>query len=205
MKVFKTGNNMYPFLFVTIFMEVSLASQWHLYALVKPRPLASPYFSINLMKRSHSSGLFMTMVLSMEQGLPLTKRALTSLVDISPSSSTRNIPVMSPSAAVEASNTFGASKLKVAVPDEPSVARVSLISGITFSGRPLTNSIEAPAMERVDADREAGLEGANAEARAGTEATRMVVNFMLENFKTRMFVAVYCELHRQPASRADNA
>merc|ERR1719337_318137 len=91
---------------------------------------------------------------------------------------------------VEASNTFGASKLKVAVPDEPSVARVSLISGITFSGRPLTNSIEAPAMERVDADREAGLEGANAEARAGTEAARMVVNFMLENFKTRMFVAV---------------
>ena len=33
----------------------------------------------------------------------------------------------------------------------------------------------------------------------------MVVNFMLENFKTRMFVAVDCELHRQPASRADNA
>ena len=49
------------------------------------------------------------------------------------------------------------------------------------------------------------MEGANAEARAGTEAARMVVNFMLENFKTRMFVAVDCELHRQPASRADNA
>ena len=81
----------------------------------------------------------MTYVDSIDCGFPLENRALTSVVEISPSSSTMNIPVTSPDADVLASKTLGLSKLKVAIPLDPSLARVSLILGMTFSSRPRTN------------------------------------------------------------------
>lgn len=108
-------------------------------ALVNPNPFASPYLSINLMNRSHSAGLFNINTLSIDCGLPFTNEALTDVVPISPSSSTRNIPVTSPDEVVDASKTLGLENLKVAVPDDPSRARVNLISGITFSSRPRMN------------------------------------------------------------------
>ncbi len=46
---------------------------------------------------------------------------------------------------VDASKTLGLENLKVAVPDDPSRARVNLISGITFSSRPRMNWISAEA------------------------------------------------------------
>ena len=110
-------------------------------------------------------------MLSIDCGLPLANRALTSFVDISPSSSIMNIPVTSPILAVDASKQFGLLKLKVAIPDEPSLALVSFTSGTTFSWNPRMNSIEA-ASNDVDEPRvvNAGLIGANALAVA-----RMVV------------------------------
>ena len=43
----------------------------------------------------------------------------------------------------DAPNVFDASNVNVAIPDDPSLARVSLTSGTTFSSKPRTNSIEA--------------------------------------------------------------
>ena len=101
----------------------------------------------NLMNRSHCSGLVMVYTHSIAWGLPLEKRALTDVVEISPSSSIMNIPVTSPAADVDASKTFGLSKLNVAMPDDPSLARVNLTSGTTFSSKPRTNSIVAASNE----------------------------------------------------------
>ena len=56
-------------------------------ALEKPKSLASAYLSMKRMNRSHSAGLCITIIDSMDCGLPLTNRAFTSLVVISPSSS----------------------------------------------------------------------------------------------------------------------
>ena len=72
---------------------------------------------------------------------------MTDVVEISPSSSIMNIPVTSPAADVDASKTFGLSKLNVAMPDDPSLARVNLTSGTTFSSNPRTNSIVAASNE----------------------------------------------------------
>ena len=56
-------------------------------ALEKPKSLASAYLSMKRMNRSHSAGLCITIIDSMDCGFPLTNRAFTSLVVISPSSS----------------------------------------------------------------------------------------------------------------------
>ena len=75
----------------------------------------------------------------MAWGLPLANRALTDVVDISPSSSIMNMPVISPAAAVLASKTLGLSNAKVATPEEPSRARVNRTLGTHFSVKPRTN------------------------------------------------------------------
>jgi len=111
----------------------------------------------------------MTYVDSMDWGLPLEKLAFTSVVLSSPSSSMRNMPVTSPCEAVEASNTFGMSNLKVATPEEPSRARVSFTLGTTFSETPLTNWISGSAkscVAELDRKADAGVEGAKAVAPA---------------------------------------
>lgn len=80
----------------------------------------------------------------------MENRALTAVVEISPSSSIMNIPVTSPADAVEASKTLGLLNVNVAIPDDPSFARVNLTFGTTFSSNPRTNWIEAASKEVSD-------------------------------------------------------
>jgi hypothetical protein len=74
-----------------------------------------------------------------------------SVVESSPSSSTMNIPVTSPWLAVEASKTLGLLKAKVVTAVLPSRDRVILMAGMTFSSKPRTNYMEAPASKDVAA------------------------------------------------------
>lgn len=104
----------------------------------KLRPCFSAYRSMNLINLSHSKALRMKCLASTLSGLPLRNLALTSTVEISPSSSIMYKPVMSPSSS-EDSNTDGAPKTKVAVPDEPSLDLVSFTSGTSGSSTPLMN------------------------------------------------------------------
>ena len=81
--------------------------------------------------------------------------------------------MISPWEAVEASNTLGLENWKVAVPEDPSLARVSLMVGITFSLRPLQNWISASrAVEEYEGEDVKGDWGEKANAVAGRR-TRM--------------------------------
>mmetsp|Transcript_24458 Transcript_24458/g.77297 ORF Transcript_24458/g.77297 Transcript_24458/m.77297 type:complete len:214 (-) Transcript_24458:86-727(-) len=97
------------------------------------------------MKRSHSNELFITYLASMPAGWPFTNLAFTSTVWREPSSSTMYRPVISP-ISPEESNTSGSSKTKVAVPEDPSLARVSFTSGTHDSSTPRINCRAEPAM-----------------------------------------------------------
>merc|ERR1712070_902252 len=70
---------------------------------------------------------------------------LTSFVLMTPSSSFRYMPVVSPSSCELAARKLGLSKVKVATPVLPSTERVSLTSGTTGSGTPWMNSMKASA------------------------------------------------------------
>ena len=64
--------------------------------LLNPSPLSTAYLSMNRMNRFQSPSVFITYLASIPLGFPLINLALTSTVLISPSSSMRNMPVMSP-------------------------------------------------------------------------------------------------------------
>ena len=89
---------------------------------------------------------------------------------------TRNIPVMSP--WIEASKTLGFENLNVAVPLLPSLARVSLTSGMVFSSTSRMNSILAASRDvrRERSPRRSA--GAKAAAR-GAMVARMVTDFIV--------------------------
>ena len=89
---------------------------------------------------------------------------------------TRNIPVMSP--WIEASKTLGFENLNVAVPLLPSLARVSLTSGMVFSSTSRMNSILAASRD-VRRERSARRSaGAKAAAR-GAMVARMAADFIV--------------------------
>ena len=93
------------------------------------------------MNLSHSWEERMMYLASMHFGFPFTNFAFTSTVVISPSSSDKYIPVMSP---VALSNTSGFSNVKNAVPDVPSLDFVSFTSGTDVSTESRTKEIVAP-------------------------------------------------------------
>ena len=82
---------------------------------------------------------------------------------------------------MEASNTLGLLKLNVAMPEDPSRARVSLIPGTTFSSRPLTNwicaaerDVEKRDVKRVEVGVKASVDDATS-ADARTKIDLIVV------------------------------
>ena len=101
---------------------------------------------------SHSKPLLMRYFASILSGFPFKNFAWTSTVESVPSSSTKNIPVMSPS-PLSASKTEGSLKTKDAVPEEPSRALVSLTSGTVGSFTPLINWMD-DAIEKMVAPAE---------------------------------------------------
>jgi len=98
----------------------------------KPNSEAAAYRSMNRINRSHDSAVGITCVTCRLTGWPFTKDADTSVVLISPSSSTSRIDVMASwivsSTVSLGSNMDGRSKLKYAIPLVPSRARVSCIA-----------------------------------------------------------------------------
>lgn len=102
------------------------------------KPFWSEYRSMNLMNLSHSLGVRITCLATMPSGFPLTNLAFTSVDWITPSSSIMYSPVISPTSPLE-SKTDGWSKLKSAIPLDPSLDRVSLTSGMVISSVPWMN------------------------------------------------------------------
>jgi hypothetical protein len=82
-------------------------------------------------------------VASIALGLPFTKRAFTSRVTRVPSSSTRNMPVMSP--MLSGARASGSSNTNIAWPVRPSRLRVRRMSGTTGSFTPRKNWMAAAA------------------------------------------------------------
>lgn len=133
----------------------------------------------------------MTKTLSIAWGLPFTNDAFTDEVLISPSLSTRNMPVTAPELAVDASKTLGFLNLNVAMPDDPSRARVSLMSGTTFSSRPRTNWISAAARSDV-VSRADGVSSAADEVEKASTAVIMTAGMRTRKERRRPIFVLVC-------------